>query len=96
MSEEFRNAIDLVHQSLGNRAFRPVRALNAAVFDSVMVGTAKRLEQGSVSNFEEFKSAYGTLLNNKDFMDACGRGTAGAERVRKRLDLAQTTFHSVL
>jgi hypothetical protein len=96
MSEEFRNVIDLVHESVGSRAFRPVRALNAAVFDSVMVGTAKRLEKGRVSDSQAFRNAYGALLNNQDFLDACGRGTAGGVRVRTRLDLATTTFDSVL
>jgi hypothetical protein len=96
MSGEFRNVIDLVHESVGSRAFRPVRALNAAVFDSVMVGTAKRLEQGPVSEIQAFRNAYSALLNNQDFLDACGRGTAGGERVRTRLGLATTAFHSVL
>jgi hypothetical protein len=65
------------------------------VFDAVMVGTAKRLELGPVSNVQEFRQAYGVLLNNQDFLDACGRGTAGAERVRTRLDLAKTAFAPV-
>ncbi|HTX37709.1 MAG TPA: DUF262 domain-containing protein [Bryobacteraceae bacterium] len=96
ISEEFRNAIDLVHRSLGNRAFRPVRALNAAVFDSVMVGTAKRLERGPVSGIQAFRNAYDALLKSQDFLDACGRGTASGERVRKRMDLAEAAFDSVL
>jgi len=95
MSESFRGAIDLVYQSAGNRAFRPVRALNAAVFDSVMVGTARRLEMGPVSDILAFTNAYGLLLNDHDFLDACGTGTASVERVRTRLDLAKTTFASV-
>jgi len=96
MSERFRSTIDLVHQSIGVRAFRPVRALNAAVFDAVMVGTAKRLERAPVLDVQAFREAYGALLNNQGFLDACGRGTAGAERVRTRLDLAKNAFASVL
>jgi hypothetical protein len=96
MSESFRSAIGLVHRSVATRAFRPVRALNAAVFDSVMVGTAKRLEIGNVADVQAFRSAYGALLKNQDFLDACGRGTASRERVRKRLDLARFAFASVL
>jgi hypothetical protein len=96
MCERFRGAIDLVHQSIGARAFRPVRALKAAVFDSVMVGAAKRLEAGPVSDSRAFREAYAVLLGNQAFLDACGRGTAGAERVRTRLDEAKTAFASVL
>lgn len=94
MTESFQSAIDLVRQSVGSRAFRPVRALNAAVFDSVMVGTAKRLESGPVADIQSFKGAYDVLLNNRDYLDACGRGTASGERVRTRLGLAKAAFAS--
>ena len=95
VSESFRSAVDLVRQSVVIRAFRPVRALNAAVFDSVMVGTAKRLEMGPVSDIQAFQDAYNVLLSNQDYLDACGRGTASRERVRARLQLAKTAFASV-
>lgn len=96
MRERFCRAIDLLLQSIGNRAFRPARALNAAVFDSVMVGTAKRLENGPVVDIQAFREAYDRLLSNQNFLDACGRGTASGERVRTRLELATTSFASVL
>jgi hypothetical protein len=95
MTKSFCGAIDLLLQSIGTRAFRPVRALNAAVFDSVMVGTAKRLENGPVMNIEAFRGAYDALLNNQSFLDACGRGTASGERVRTRLELATNALASV-
>ena len=96
MTRAFRGTIDLILAAVGNRAFRPVRALNAAVFDSVMVGTAKRLQHGPVKDSKAFGEIYGHLLHNQEFLDACGRGTASAERVRTRLELATTSFASVL
>ena len=95
MSNTFHSVIDLIYQSVGTRAFRPARALNAAVFDSVMVGAAKRLEMGPVSDIQTFRDAYDFLINNREYLDACGRGTAGAERVRTRLRLAKTAFAPV-
>jgi hypothetical protein len=95
MKRSFSDAIDLVFQSIGNRAFRPARALNAAVFDSVMVGTAKRLQSGPVLDIQAYKNAYDGLLSNQAFLDASGRGTASAERVRSRLTLATNAFASV-
>jgi hypothetical protein len=92
MTEAFEHSIDLVLASIGARAFRPVRALNAAVFDSVMVGTAKRLQNGPVGDIQAFRGAYDCLLHNQDFLDACGRGTASGERVRTRLELATASF----
>jgi hypothetical protein len=95
MSSEFRGAIDLIHESIGSRAFRPVRALNAAVYDSVMVATAARLTNGPVANIQAFRDAYSELLTDQHYLDACGRGTAGGERVRTRLDLAKGAFAPV-
>jgi Protein of unknown function DUF262 len=95
MTNSFCGAIDLLLQSIGTRAFRPVRALNAAVFDSVMVGTAKRLENGPLTDIKVFREAYDGLLSNQSFLDACGRGTASGERVRTRLELATNAFASV-
>ena len=96
MTHVFQTTVELIYSAIGTQAFRPVRALNAAVFDSVMVGTAKRLEGGPVLDATSFSNAYHALLMNQDYLDACGRGTAGAERVRKRLDSAKAAFVSVL
>jgi hypothetical protein len=92
MKKLFSDAIHVIHQAIGPSAFRPVRALNAAVFDSVMVGLARRLERGPVKELEQFKSAYADLLHNQAFLDACGRGTAGEERVKTRIGLATAEF----
>jgi hypothetical protein len=92
MTKAFKDAIDLILASIGNRAFRPVRALNAAVFDSVMVGTARRLKNGLVKDIQAFREIYDELLHNQAFLDACGRGTASGERVRTRLELATNSF----
>jgi len=95
MRESFIATIELIFRSVGERAFRPVRALNAAVFDAVMVGTAKRLQRSAVADQVMYKESYDGLLGNKDFLDACGRGTASEERVRTRLKLASEAFASV-
>ncbi len=96
MTEAFQGAINLILESIGDRSFRPIRALNAAVFDSVMVGTAKRLQSGPVTDVQAFKEAYDKLLRSQDYLDMCGRGTASGERVRTRLDLATKSFALVL
>ena len=95
LGDSFRSAIDLIYRSVGTRAFRPVRALNAAVFDAVMVGTAKRLGSRSEADTNSYLDAYRILLGNQAFLDACGRGTASTERVRRRLDLATAAFAPV-
>ena len=95
MKRDFQETIDLVHKSIGNHAFRPARALNAAVFDSVMVGTAKRLSKGPVVDLREYKNAYNELLSDPEFINTCRSGTADGERVRTRLTLAKNCFDQV-
>lgn len=92
MKKVFSDAIHVIHQAIGDSAFRPVRALNAAVFDSVMVGLARRLKNGTLTDLDRFKTKYEELLRNQGFLDACGRGTAGEERVKTRIGLATAAF----
>jgi len=95
MKKIFSDAIHAVHEAIGPSAFRPVRALNAAVFDSVMVGVARRLALGVISQMAPLKARYEELLRNQAFLDACGRGTAGEERVKIRIGLATEAFSEV-
>jgi hypothetical protein len=95
MKDTFTNVINLIHSSVGTRAFRPSRALNAAVFDAVMVGTARRLRNGEIRSLSDHTTAYDLLLENRSFLDSCGRGTASEERVQTRLRLATEAFAAV-
>lgn len=92
MKKIFSYTVHVVRQSIGTSAFRPIRALNAAVFDSIMVGLARRLKNGPVADLGQFKTKYEELLKNQDYLDACGRGTAGEERVKTRISLATAAF----
>jgi hypothetical protein len=92
MKRVFSETIHFIHDAIGNSAFRPVRALNAAVFDSVMVGLARRYSHGAITDLAALKTQYEELLGNREFLDACGRGTAGEERVKTRIGLATTAF----
>jgi hypothetical protein len=96
MKVVFSNTIHGIYEAIGTSAFRPVRALNAAVFDSVMVGLARRLKHGPVTDLGQLKAKYEDLLRNQSFLDACGRGTAGEERVKTRISLATAAFSDLL
>ncbi|KAB0264648.1 DUF262 domain-containing protein [Microvirga brassicacearum] len=95
LSEVFRTTIDKVNSAIGPRAFRIIRALNAAAFDAVMVGLAKRLDAGPAPSDGEVGRAYETLVNNDEFRQACERATADEENVRKRLALATAAFAGI-
>jgi hypothetical protein len=64
----FYNTIETAYKCFGEKAFKPKRQLNAAVFDSIMVGLSHRLKAGSISNEESVRSNYQALLENKDFL----------------------------
>jgi len=91
----FSRTITVIQEAVGDRAFRPERALNAAVYDAVMVGVGRRLEGGDVSDMDALKTAYDRLLVNTEFVDAYTRATADVESVRKRVELATSAFAAV-
>jgi hypothetical protein len=95
MKSVFSTTIHMIHEAIGNSAFRPIRALNAAVFDSVMVGLARRLRSSSLTDIKKLAAKYEELLRNQQFLDACGRGTAGEERVKTRIGLATEAFAEI-
>jgi hypothetical protein len=95
---DLRHAFDGVVETLvklGSQALRPKGTLNAAVLDSVMVAISRRLERSPIRDFEALKAAFIKLVANEDYQQACGRATADAERVKKRMDLATAAFRDV-
>ena len=91
----FEPTINVIHQSIGNKAFRLARALNAAVFDAVMIGIARRLFSGPIEDHKQLKQSYLSLLNDASFGLVAGKATADEESVAKRLRLATKAFATV-
>ena len=87
----FLTSIALVKASIP-RAFRLIRALNAAVFDSVMVGIARRLVKPGQPDLAAVKASYDLLLMDVDYKLACERATADEDNVRTRLAKATMAF----
>lgn len=93
--EGFTTAIELAYDSLGEKAFKPVKAFNAAVFDAVLTGIAKRLEAGSIHDLLFFHTAYTALMEDENFIDETSRSTANDESVKKRLTKAKEAFGGI-
>lgn len=91
----FCEAIDVCSKTLGKKAFRPERAINAAVFDSVLVGLARRLQKGPIQNLAEFTKQYNVLLAKKEYQESYLRSTADEERVSTRIKLATEAFEKL-
>ena len=85
----FRRVTDHWWEALGRRAFRPSTALNAAVFDSMFVGLAKRLEREGNPQIEGLRGAYQDLLNNEDYLRTVRKQSTSEEAsVAARLEMA--------
>lgn len=93
----FENAMETAHTHLGSHAFKPSdnNRFTAAVFDSVAVGIAHRLERGDVQNGKVLKAQYESLMKNESYREVIYGGTAHTKIVKKRLDLAIDAFSNV-
>lgn len=95
LKKVFKNTIDVIYKSIGNSAFRLTGAINAAVYDSVMVGIAKRLERGDIKDYEELKEKYINLLKNKNYINSYIKGTSEKEKVMNRIEMSIKEFGDV-
>jgi hypothetical protein len=96
MKNMFTGAIGVCNEAKGKLAFRPSRALNAAVFEAVMVGIATRIfNNKKPPDIPSVSSAYDALMANSKFMRACERATADEETVKTRQSLAVEAFKGV-
>jgi len=88
----FNTSMNLIAETLGQRAFRPERALNAAVFDAVMVGLTRRLDKGPISKQSQLKDTHEALLKDGNFITTTQTGTSDVTNVQKRIELAIEAF----
>lgn len=98
LTQIFIPLVALILSALGSRAFRPSRALNAAVCDSVMVGLAKRLARdgaGEQVDHVKLKAAYDELLADAAYRDSITRATANEDSVSYRLGAATSAFDRI-
>lgn len=94
-SGRFRSVMGLVLRTLGSGAFRPERNLNAAVFDSVMVGLSDRILQGGSLDESKVKERYERLISSTEFQKSYQRATADEESVKNRISLSVSAFEGI-
>lgn len=91
----FKNTINTVISNIGEKSFRPERALNAAVFDSVMVGISKKLGQKSSPISPPIALAYEKLIKEEHYLKLISRATSDENNVKDRLQKATHAFASL-
>ena len=94
LSDQFKKSIALAKGLADSRPFRlGGSSINAAVFDSVMVGLAKRLQgREQAPDRHCLQQAYTRLLENAEYTKACSASTADNEQVSLRMKLASEAF----
>lgn len=89
----FKQTMDAFDSAIGPAAFRPERAFNAAVFDSMSVGLARRIVSSSrTPSREQMKEAQSDLLGDKEYLSAISSGTSDERFVKTRMKKAIDRF----
>ncbi len=92
----FSEICDAIFRTIGPRAFRLERVVNAAVLDSVMVGVARRLQSAiPIVSEEKISEKYDQLITDKEYLNAVVKSTADVANVEKRLQQAIRAFSKV-
>jgi hypothetical protein len=95
ITQVFNNTVETLNKYLGKDTFKPRGILIAAIFDSIMVGIARRLEKGHIKDAEALKKSYIALLSNKDFVAATETHTSDEDNVKRRINLATKAFANI-
>ncbi|MBI3798980.1 MAG: DUF262 domain-containing protein [Deltaproteobacteria bacterium] len=96
LREIFNRTTQTILEGIGGKAFRPKRAVNAAVVDSLMAGIAKRLlDKGDIYDKHMLKRHFDELMQNANYMAAVETGTSQEANVRMRIALAEQAFSQI-
>jgi uncharacterized protein with ParB-like and HNH nuclease domain len=91
----FKSTIEIIYKSIGLKAFRPERGINAAVYDSVMVGLARRIKLGKELEYEAVNNVYQDLISNDEYLKAISQSTSDDRNVEFRLNLVSDKFSQI-
>jgi uncharacterized protein with ParB-like and HNH nuclease domain len=91
-SELFIETIRVLHTAIGKKLFRPSKNFNAAIFDAVCFGLAKRISLAPIQDINSVLNAYDNLLENPDFKVAYSQSTSTPSNLKSRLEMAAQAF----
>lgn len=99
-SEEVLNeilvpSVKIVNQTFGNRSFRLGKAINVALFDSILIAVAKRIKKNIKVDSGSLSKAYAELTSDQIFLSYVKEATSDDTILRKRIEMAISKFDSV-
>lgn len=95
LKDLFIPTIKFIKKSLGSRAFRFGRGLNAAIFDSVMVAVARMMTTGTNLDTNKFVLEYENLIKNQEYDILVKSGTSAEASVKGRINLSIRSFENI-
>lgn len=85
----------LASEVLGRSMFRPQRALNASVADAILVGLARRLARGPITDILGLRAAVDTAVKSPTFADMYRVGTTNKDKVTGRIDAIEKAVQGI-
>jgi len=92
LGETFVNAVGILDSTLGPRAFRPERALNAAYLDSITTAVMHAVTEQRSLDGDRASRALAELESDPDFKRATLYDTSAEDAVQYRLQAARAAF----
>lgn len=92
LEEMFVSTLNFVVSALGRNAFKISNQINAAIYDSVMIGSWELLKKNSTPDKELFNQRYNGLLNSPDYKLYVESTTSGIVAVNGRIKKSIETF----
>lgn len=87
----FNKSIDFIVSAKGKEAFRRGKAVNATLFDSIMIGVTKRLQDSPMSK-EECCQKYDELIQDLQYIEYTSTSTSDEKQVKGRIEKAIECF----
>ena len=85
----------LVNETLGRETFRPQQAFSASLTDAILVGVARRLQDGPVTDPNTLRAALDPVLKDHRFAELYTVGTTDPDKVRARVEKVTGALRSV-
>jgi len=96
LTDLFNRTIDVIFEALNDNSFKTGNRINAAVFDSVMIGVATRLELNSSKiDIENLKIEYDKLRKDENYITFVSSSTASETSVFGRISMSINAFKNI-
>ena len=94
METLFKRTIKVFAESKGREAFRfgKGRTVNAALFDSMAVGLARKITESGALGKDRIRKVHDALIEDEDYLQYVTQGTATETAVTQRMRIATDAF----